>query len=306
MTFSKVVGKDVPIEKSKDSIEVVSGSKFSLNVYVPQTEKSPAFVVLDLNKNKKTGSSKFVRHFAIAPEEFENGKKEVEIMVPGFLTKYYVKLYVLRNGNFSKIGKGLRFYSKSHAILDIKEFFNSFQKSFKKYGKRLIFLQHLNKLVSRMGEDLSEIKTFPTISGKLPSWWWNPEEHDRLLLKAIYRYGYNLCQKKMKEVEELGFCGEKFNQYLENKRIEKMKQDEEDNGTTVEKKPIDLTSTLEMNSVVIIQDEVKSGSIEEHKERENIKQEEMIRVIEVKSDDEDKEKKKTKKKRKRKRTIWFK
>jgi len=122
----------------------------------------------------------------------------------------------------------------------VKIFFKSFQKSFKKYGKKLIFLQHLNKLFNRMENDLSEL-TMPEIKGKGPCWWWNPENHDKHLLKAIYLYGYTSFHQKLKELDELGFCGEEFDKYREQiykdlKEKEQTIENDKDKENTDDKK----------------------------------------------------------------------
>jgi len=226
-------------------MEVKAASPLSIKIKVPDSHKGPLFIVFDLNKNKKTGSHKFIRTYKVEP----NPEAVLNLLVPGYLSKCYIRLFTLKDGNLSQIGNGLRMYVMSHNMLDGKDFIKSFQNSFKKMGKKLLFLQHLINVSKKYANNNYGT---PEISGNEPVWWWDSQIHDKMLLEAIYKLGASSYHASLKNSEEYGFTGDKFKAFLEERRKTVMEKDSDTKSEDLDANEFPSMSLLNKRAQKII------------------------------------------------------
>eukprot|EP01130_Rhizamoeba_saxonica_P008025 TRINITY_DN3240_c0_g1_i2.p1 TRINITY_DN3240_c0_g1~~TRINITY_DN3240_c0_g1_i2.p1 ORF type:complete len:1296 (+),score=340.60 TRINITY_DN3240_c0_g1_i2:261-4148(+) len=217
LKFKKLGKKMVDDESLYESQQVFASKSITLEITTPGP--GDYFVVFDLSKNRKK-ASKIMRQFHINSEEMGESQQELTFPVPGFLGKYYIRLYTIQDGNLVLYGKSLRLYVVSHPLLESSEFIESFQSTFKTYQKKLMMLMHLQQVIDPDTGNINENINIPLVKTKIPVWWWEPHHHDVILLRALWKYGFGV--QKMKE--DYGFDSEEFSDYLAG-RAKSIKED---------------------------------------------------------------------------------
>eukprot|EP01130_Rhizamoeba_saxonica_P013576 TRINITY_DN5809_c1_g1_i1.p1 TRINITY_DN5809_c1_g1~~TRINITY_DN5809_c1_g1_i1.p1 ORF type:complete len:1529 (-),score=423.68 TRINITY_DN5809_c1_g1_i1:329-4915(-) len=212
LTFVALEGKPVEENSVTESQQLVAGNKVSIKIEVPTA--GDYILIFDLNRNERTGNPQFVRSFPVSITDPSNLSAEVEVITPGFLSKYYIRLYRIDSGKFYQFGNILRMYIISHPLLETPDFLRGLGNTYKNYQNKLSNLLKLRKILCEGRLDDPPAK----VSTKLPAWWWIPELHDSMLLLAVDKLGHGA--PGLQESHDFIFSTEEFKHYLQNRKSE--------------------------------------------------------------------------------------